>query len=297
MKRTSSLSFLLKYSTAAVITCVLIVFSLTTLAQDETAAAEAASPLIDFTSIQRSDLSVSLKAVVKAKINGSLTKISGMPITFYRTTVSASTGIRNTVTDGSGVALVHISNDQLQTDQEGKLHFKVVVKGNKEVEAGEEVLDITRGFLRITPFREDSVMNVRLQLVDLSSGAETPVAETDLNLYVKRTFSNLKIGEGKTDENGEAVIEIPAKLPGNAKGELTLVGRLDESEDFGPLEAEVIQPWGMPISDKLTELPRALWSTHPPVWMLITFIILMTTVWGHYIVIVYELFRLRKDQA
>jgi hypothetical protein len=31
-------------------------------------------------------------------------------------------------------------------------------------------------------------------------------------------------------------------------------------------------------------------------WMLITFIILMTAVWGHYIVIVYELFRLRKEQ-
>jgi hypothetical protein len=30
--------------------------------------------------------------------------------------------------------------------------------------------------------------------------------------------------------------------------------------------------------------------------MLITFIVLMVAVWGHYIIIVYELIRLRKEQ-
>jgi len=89
---------------------------------------------------------------------------------------------------------------------------------------------------------------------------------------------------------------VPNNLPGDAQGNLTLIGRLDENETYGNLEASVVQKWGVAVSNKSQELPRALWSSHPPLWMLITFIILMTAVWGHYAIIIYELFRLRKEE-
>jgi len=113
---------------------------------------------------------------------------------------------------------------------------------------------------------------------------------------VHRLFYPLKVAEGTTDENGEASAEIPNNLPGDPKGNLTLIGRLDENETYGNLEASVIQPWGIPVSDKLQKQPRALWSEHPPLWMLITFIVLMGAVWGHYLVIIIQLFRLRKEE-
>ncbi len=91
-------------------------------------------------------------------------------------------------------------------------------------------------------------------------------------------------------------MEIANNLPGNAKGEITLLAKVDEDEVYGNLEVSSIEPWGIPVSDIIQKQPRALWSKNPPIWMLVTFIILMTTVWGHYIVIIYELFRLRKEQ-
>ena len=69
-----------------------------------------------------------------------------------------------------------------------------------------------------------------------------------------------------------------------------------ENETYGNLETSVAQKWGVPVSDKLNELPRALWSPHPPLWMLITFIIMVVVVWGHYLVIIIQLFRLRKEE-
>ena len=106
----------------------------------------------------------------------------------------------------------------------------------------------------------------------------------------------MKLGEGKTDEAGEALIQIPNNLPGDAHGNITLLAKLDENEVYGNLEAAVTQPWGTPVSDELKALPRSLFSTLPPLWMPITFLILMTAVWGHYIVIIFELFRLRKEE-
>jgi hypothetical protein len=123
-----------------------------------------------------------------------------------------------------------------------------------------------------------------------------PVDSTTLGVYVKRLFSALKLGEGTTNASGETTIEIPNDLPGDAKGNLTLLARLDENETYGNLEASVVQQWGTPVSDEVKELPRALWSSHPPIWMLVTFVVLMSTVWGHYLVIIIQLFRLRKEE-
>lgn len=254
------------------------------------------SPSIDFTSVQKGDNTVDLKAILKAKIKGSQVRLYKMMITFTSSSDSAEKEIGKVITDGNGVALLNVKADQLTPDAEGKFHFKAGFAGNKSAESAEEELVVKRGKLIITPVKEDSLLSVRVKFVDLGTGAETAVPETDLGIFVKRHFKPLKIGEGKTDENGEVSVEIPNNLPGDAKGNITLQARLDDNEDYGILEASVTQPWGTPVSDKIEELPRALWSPHPPLWMLITFIILVTVVWGHYIVIVYELFRLRKEQ-
>lgn len=164
------------------------------------------------------------------------------------------------------------------------------------MESAEEVVAFKRARLEIIPVKEDSLLTVQVKLVEVGTGAEIPIPEAAVGIFVKRLFLPLKVGEGTTDENGEASVEFPANLPGDAKGNLTLIAKLDENETYGNLEASVVQQWGTSVSNKIEDQPRALWSSNPPMWMLITFIILMVAVWGHYIVIIYELFRLRKEQ-
>jgi hypothetical protein len=254
------------------------------------------SPLIAFVSIQKSDNSVDLKTNVTAKINGTLTKLPGLKIEFSIGADPTAKKIGEAITDSKGVAIFNCKADQLVTDEEGKLNFKAGFAGKDSIEAAEEVVAVKRARLEITPVKEDSVLTAKVKLVDLSTGSEIPVDSTTLGVYVKRMFSALKLGEGTTDEAGEATIEIPNNLPGDDKGNITLLARLDESETYGNLEASAVQQWGTPVSYELKELPRALWSPHPPVWMLVTFVILMSAVWGHYLVIIIQLIRLRKEE-
>ena len=200
------------------------------------------------------------------------------------------------ITDGSGKTLFNVTGDSLKTDSEGNLHFKAVFAGNKAMDPAEEVVAMKRALLEMTPIKEDSLLSIQVKLSDLGTGPATPIKEATIGVFVKRSFLPLKVGEGTTDENGEATIEFPNGLPGDPKGNLTVIARLDENEIYGNLETTSVQNWGVPVSDRIENQPRALWSTHPPMWMLITFIVLMVTVWGHYIVIVYELFRLRKEK-
>lgn len=254
------------------------------------------SPTLDLVTVQKSDNTIDLKASLKAKIKGTLTFLHSLKIKFYLVTDSAENELGTAITDRNGNAVLNVKAEQVVTNKVGQLYFKAIAAGNKSMEGAEGEVTIKRAILTLTPVKEDSLLSVQVKLVDVGSGTETPVPEITLGIFVKRLFNPLKVGEGATDENGEATIEIPNSLPGDAKGNITLIARLEENDTYGNLEASAIEKWGVPVSDKPEEQPRALWSSHPPLWMLITFAILMVAVWGHYIVIVYELFHLRKEQ-
>lgn len=254
------------------------------------------APSVEFFSVQKGDNSIDLVASLKAKVKGTFIKLPLLKVTFLQVAEGAEKELGFVITDRNGKAFFNTKKDSLKTDKEGKLHFKTVFAGNKQMEPANGEVTIKRARLEITPVKEDSLLSVKVKLVDMATGTEVPVAETLLGLFVHRSFLPLKIGEGTTDVNGEATIEVPKNLPGDVNGNITLLAKLDESEIYGNLETAVVQKWGVPVSDKLNELPRALWSAHPPYWMLVTFIILMSTVWGHYLVIIIQLFRLRKEE-
>lgn len=263
---------------------------------EEEEAVELISPSIELLCIQKGDSSVDLKATVKAKVEGKMRKLYGLKAVFYQLTDSAETELGTLRTDLNGIAVFNVKADRVKALADGSLSYKVVVAGPKNMEEGSGEVIVKRALLIMTPVKEGELYSVQFRLLDLSTGEEKPVPEATLGLFVKRSFNPLKIGEGTTDENGDASVEVPAGLPGDPLGNITLLGRLDEHETYGFLETASVQKWGVPVSNRIEDQPRALWSSHPPLWMLITFIILMTAVWGHYAVIVYELFRLRKEQ-
>lgn len=257
---------------------------------------ELISPSLEFIAIQKADNSIDLKVRLKGKVNNQAINFYKMKVEFFLLSGEESRELGYVITDGSGKAVFNVKGDSLKTDADGKLSFKAAFAGNKAMEAAEEVATMKRARLEITPIKEDSALSVQVKLLDAGTGTDTPVKEATVGIFVKRLFLPLKVGEGTTDENGEAIIEFPRDLPGDINGNLTIICRLDENETYGNLEASSVQKWGVPVTDKIELQQRALWSTHPPIWMLITFIVLMTVVWGHYIVIIYELFRLRKEQ-
>ena len=254
------------------------------------------SPTVEFKAVQKSDNSIDLKAGLKAKVKNWPVNLYKMKVTFFQVVNDEDQELGFAITDNSGKAVFNVKGDSLKTNTDGKVQFKMVFAGNKMMESAEEVIAFKRARLEITPVKEDSLLTVQVKLVEVGTGAEIPIPEAAVGIFVKRLFLPLKVGEGTTDENGEASVEFPANLPGDAKGNLTLIAKLDENETYGNLEASVVQQWGTSVSNKIEDQPRALWSSNPPMWMLITFIILMVAVWGHYIVIIYELFRLRKEQ-
>ncbi|MBP6286008.1 MAG: hypothetical protein KA409_03750 [Ferruginibacter sp.] len=265
----------------------------------EATAKEAAAliaPALDFIVVQKSDSSIDLKAAIRAKIKGSAVKFPLLKVSFFQVSDTAEKNLGFVITDKNGKAVLNVKETALIMAKDGSLNFKASFAGNKQMEPADGEMTVKRGMLQITPVKEDSLLTVKVNFISPVVGIDSAKKDLVIGIFVKRTFGPLKIGEGTTDENGEVTVEVPNNLPGDDKGNITLLAKLDENETFGNMEASAVQKWGLPVSVKIEEQPRALWSAHPPIWMLVTFIVLMVVVWGHFIVIVYELFRLRKEE-
>ncbi len=276
----------------------IVFFQVSAVAQDDkdSTALELIKPRFTFVSIQKSDQTIDLRITAKSKVRNSFNPLDGLTVKFFNTTEEEPKLVGEGITDMDGVTTITIPDKNQLLDAEGKMKFTAQFEGNEKVSAGEEEVYVKKARIEIIPVKEDSTLSLQVVLKDESQAEEAPIVETDIGVFVKRTFNPLKVGEGASDENGELVIDFPSDLPGDNKGDLTVIARVEDNEDYGNVEAILVVPWGIPLADKATGIQRELWSPHPPVWMLLTFFILMTAVWGHYIVIIYKLFKLRKPK-
>lgn len=203
-------------------------------------------------------------------------------------------GVANTNNNGLSEFVGNLS----KLREEGhKFVFTASFEGNEQLEANDVELEISDAVLSIKTEVIDSVNTVYVSLMGWDEAGE-PVAIPDVDIYifVPRMYSLLQVTEAYTSEEGEDEIEFPNDIPGGPGGELKIIGRLDDHDELGTIETTNDTNWGIPLNQNSDLLPRALTSSNAPLWMVITFTILMTGVWGHYLWIIYNLFKIRRLQ-
>jgi len=117
--------------------------------------------------------------------------------------------------------------------------------------------------------------------------------EEDVIFYVPRQFSLLKIGEAELND-GKCVIEFPISLPGDSIGNLNIIARIEESKEYGTVEAIGVKDWGNPRPPVIIEARRGLGDTDAPLWMVYTLIVLLSAVWFHYLYIMYVFIAIKR---
>lgn len=245
---------------------------------------------MSLSAVQGDEGMITLKGLVRAKIDGRYTGLPDLEVSFLSLNDTLEKPLGSATTNEKGIASLTLAKAELLSDTTGTFTLGASFDGNDEFRGSDDEIAITGARIDASGLEEDSVRTVRFTL---SSGGE-PVTETDVFVYVKSLFNPLKIGEATTDEDGLGEVEFPADLPGDAEGNLRILVRLEEHESFGTVEANVQQAWGTPVAPASTKLPRALWSPSPPLWLLLTFITLLVIIWGHYLEVIYKLFKLRK---
>ena len=196
-------------------------------------------------------------------------------------------------TNEKGLAFLDLPEDIFSSGgDKGTYAFSASYKGDRSVQPSESSVSVRNAAIEISFSLKDSVKLVNCKVFEKDKdGKALPVSDVNVTFYVPRTFSLLKIGEGKL-ANGEASADFPVTLPGDTAGMLTVVAKVEDNELYGNLEAGNQINWARHL---IVEKPihRGLGDTNAPLWMVYTLIVLLSFVWFHYLYVVVTVFRIR----
>jgi hypothetical protein len=266
-------------------------------AQDKADSTGPAKTLMTFTCTSTSNDSIVLKSQITVRHDDWNTNLMNALITFTVADNDSSKiiGRVKTGTDGNATLKIPAKKNYFR-NTEGLITFKAEYTGDDKYESSEGESGIKPGKLTISFYEEDSVKYVKINALQLESdGKETPLGSQTVLVYVPRMLSLLKIAEISLDSLGVGTAEFPMNIIGDSLGNLNVVAQIEENEVYGNIKAEAKINWGLPKHLLRAERPtRELWTPVAPLWMIITLIIMLSGVWGHYVYTVVQLFRIKK---
>ncbi len=159
---------------------------------------------------------------------------------------------------------------------------------------------IKKAALFLDTLNEDGLRSVKAILKEKKGNDWIAVGATEMKLRIKRLTGNLSVGDDETytsDSSGFALAEFKKDgIPGNEKGNIVLVAKVEDNETYGNLEVEQQANWGKPTSLENHFWHRSLWSTgnRAPIWLLTLAFGIIIGIWGTIIYLVFQMIKIKK---
>ncbi|MCX6279995.1 MAG: hypothetical protein NT004_18170, partial [Bacteroidetes bacterium] len=201
--------------------------------------------------------------------------------------------IISALTNEKGKATIAIPEDFLNTGGDNGIYsFEASFSGKDKYDKSSSGTTMKPLRMEVTFFQKDGEKMINLKAVEPGKDNQwVPVEKLDIQFYVPRTFSLLKVGQAAI-ENGTTSMEFPTSIPGNQLGYLTIVAKVEENEVYGNVEVSGTINWGKPLPP-VKVIKRGLGDTDAPLWMVYTLIVLLSLVWFHYMYVIFTIFRIR----
>jgi hypothetical protein len=198
--------------------------------------------------------------------------------------------------DGIATMKVPVKSGLIK-DKEGKTTYTADFAGKGDYLAVSATITVKLAQIQLTFSKEDSIHTIHVNVSQKEGNDEIkPVQNETVGIYVPRMLSDLKIGEITLDENGTGSLEFTGGLVGDSLGNLVVIGKIEENDNFGNVKGQSTVSWGIPKQYFLAERPaRELWTPVAPIWMIITLIVMLAGVWGHYIYAVIQLIIIKRQ--
>ncbi|MEI7492741.1 MAG: NrfD/PsrC family molybdoenzyme membrane anchor subunit [Bacteroidota bacterium] len=234
-----------------------------------------------------------LTAKLTSKKDDQTIPLEGMQVSFFIQGAKDKALLGKGSTDEAGKATFSLPVKlDAPRNKEGKYSYSASFEGNKEYEPSESSAEIRDVFMKITFEQKDSAKLIKLFASEINEkGDSVPVDGSTAIFYVPRTFSLLKIGEQPV-KSGNAELDFPVTLPGDSLGNLTIVAKFEDNDNYGNAEVSENMAWGKPLPPMIV-IKRGLGDTNAPLWMVYTLIVLLSLVWFHFSYAIFTVFRIR----
>ncbi len=244
---------------------------------------------------QLGEKQVEVMATLKARINKKYSPVQTAEVEIYALTDSSDVLLGKDISNAKGIVRYIIdSKDILQLTEGGTHGVKVVFRGDEGHKSSKRTSSFKPAVLEIITTENDSVKTIEVQLV-VADDTAASLSGVEISIQVPRMFSNLPIETETTDDNGKAEFTFPNDLPGGFEGILDISAIADDTDEYATLQNNIKKEWGIPVTSLVAHTERELFSPNAPLWMVLSFAMLMILVWGHFIIVIYKLNLVRKE--
>jgi hypothetical protein len=253
---------------------------------------------LNFTCTSTSGDSIQLKAVITVKHEEGATLLANAHVKFSVAAIEGDIPLGDAKTDFRGIAIIMVpSHNKFVRNDEQLIQFKASFEGNQKFASAESEFSLKPAKLIVSFYEEDSVRYVKVTATQVNAdGTDTPLGPADVTVSVPKMFSLLKIASVSLDSTGIGNAEFPKDIIGDSIGNLIVIASIDENDVYGNVVGKSEIKWGLPKHLISPDRPsRELWTPIAPLWMIITLIVMLAGVWGHYLYAVIQLVMIKKS--
>lgn len=218
--------------------------------------------------------------------------VSDVRVEFYRVTDTSELSLGEVITNEDGKATLVLNTNDFITDTSGSIAFNAVFSGTEAYRKASRDLTLKEISMQVDAEVVDSIKTLNISCSEIKNDEEIPINDVEVQILVKRLYSNLPVATANL-EDGEMSVQFPDDLPGGHFGELEIICRIANHDDYGTIETHKVEQWGTPVSFIPEKKPRALWS-RAPLWIIIAMALALGAAWYHYFLSLSKLLKIRK---
>lgn len=234
----------------------------------------------------------------KTKVGGRFQPVGGIALKLYLNNDSSGNLISEVVTNEKGEASAFIPPTlKIAWDRSSKHSFLAVFQGDSSYGPAEGDVTVSRAKIQVDTASGRKIVATVLEWKDTGW---SPVKGVDLAIAIKRLDAYLNVNQTATfttDSTGSVQADFKRdSIPGDVNGNIVIVAKVDDNDNYGNLLQERTVPWGAKFIDSNTFGERTLYATRnkAPIWLLFLAYSIVTCVWGTLVFLVINLFRIKK---
>jgi hypothetical protein len=240
-----------------------------------------------------------ITATAKTKVEGRFENLPGIPLKFYIESVADENLIGTAITNHAGIAQLFLPPAaQSAWAKSAAQSFIAVADESRQYNASEGDVAITKAKLKIDTAEDKSIT---VTLLKLDDAVWTPVAGVDVKVGVQRFGGDLNVSSETetytTDSLGVATAAFQRdSLAGDAQGNLILIAKIEDDDNFGNLNVLQTVPWGKPSVYASTFDHRTLFARRgqSPLWLEFMAYGIIAAVWGVLIYLIFQVIKIKK---
>ncbi len=266
-------------------------------------AQEKIAPKLRLSYIKHMDGAQEIKARAYSKKGKEFEPCMGVTIGFYKDADEEQLYKKQEV-DHMGETTVLLSDADANAfkDSTGQYHFYAKIEKNIKYKSAEADLAVMNATIS-AEFKQENdstkVLKATLMVYDAATKKMIPGASMPLKCGVKRALCLLPVGKdlNNTNELGQIELSFPNDIPGDKDGNLIVVVKLDEDDNYGTVQYEKSVKWGVPLlhSDNPLASRSLIGSRNNAPWFMVVVISsILIAIWGYLCYIVSGLYKISK---